>query len=93
MADETIVIDVQGEFVLTQEMVWPDGVPENWSIGDVVSVMKDHAGAAALVDAWNLGDGLDTRVTVTKPNPAYAGGHVLFGDPPSELSIVSERVW
>lgn len=88
----TITISISGDFDLVPSDVWPDGVPDGWTIDDVVALIHAVGSPMRLVDEWALGD-LDLDVTVDRPNPAWNGDTVPFGDPPPRRFRELRRVF
>jgi hypothetical protein len=86
-----ISFTIDCDFDLTPEEVFPDGVPENWSLADVVAACRQSHNISRWMDDWNVEPGL--RVMVDRPNPAWLGDDVLFGDPPPRRLVESEDVW
>ena len=82
---------VELDAVLTPEEVFPDGIPEEWGLADVVAAVKECRSVLRWMDDWNMRPSL--RVVVDKPNPAWSGDDVLFGDPPPRRLVESEDVW
>lgn len=87
----TISIEISGTFDLTPEQVWPDGVPEEWTIADVVAAVKTARSVNRLIDDWCMTPSVD--VTVMRTNPAWNGDEVLFGKPPPRILTECAEVW
>jgi hypothetical protein len=86
-----ITVNIEGTWDLSPTEVFPDGVPDEWDIGAVVAAIKSAANVGRLIDDWSMAPGV--TVSVSKPNPAYGGEDVLFGDPPPRRIREHADVW
>lgn len=90
----TIIIEFDGAAELTHEEMWPDWDGEAvMTAADIADLVRSDGGLLRVMQDWELQRHLTAKVTVTerKPNPAYGGDDVLFGEaPPAELVTVTE---
>lgn len=78
-AGTSITVSIDGEFTFTVKELWPDDdAPEVVTAADVVAVLRSDD---YVLD--ELRNDSTVHVHVVRPNPHYAGDHVLFDDPPS----------
>lgn len=91
MTTDHITISVELDFDMTPEELFVDGVPENWSIKDVVALIrKDAHSTTSLLNAWCIKPELE--VHVVKKNPHYKQEEVLFEEHKQEPYIREREV-
>jgi hypothetical protein len=72
-----ITISVELDFDMTPEEFFVDGVPDKWTIKDVVALIrKDARSTTSLLREWCIEPGLE--VFVVKKNPHYKQEEALF---------------
>lgn len=89
--DATITVSIDGDFCLSVTDVFPDGAPEGWTITDVIDAIRETRNPEGLISDWCMTPRVS--VTIDRPNPAYGGDEVLFGDPPSRYLTETAEVW
>lgn len=88
--DPSISFLLDLDVTLSPKEVFPDGIPDDWSIADVVAAVKKSGSVREWLSDWNMEPSL--AVITDKPNPAYKGDDALF-EPPSPRLIDREEVW
>lgn len=91
MTTDRITISVDLDLDMTPKEFFPDGVPDNWSIKDVVALMREDArSATGLLREWCIEPELE--VHVVKKNPHYKQEEVLFEEHKQEPYIREREV-
>ena len=67
-----ITIEISGDFCLSAEELFPDGVPETITLEAVVAAVRTAGNVRNLIADWNLVPGVD--VTVAYPDPDRSHG-------------------
>ena len=94
-----ITVTATASYQIDAGMLWPDGEAHP-TAAKAVAELRSDLGNGCSVAYWLCADLIDhtwapltvtaheiTAVEVDVPNPAYAGDHVLFGDPPPPTII------
>lgn len=50
----SVTINIEGDFNLDIEEIFPDGVPPNWTNQDVVDAIRSTTNVQNLILEWNL---------------------------------------
>jgi hypothetical protein len=90
--EPSIGISIETHIDMTAAEFWPDGPPENWTIDDAVAVIQGYGSVYRWLSEWDIHE-FDVDITVTRPNPAWNGDHVLFGEPPKRWFTELRRVF
>ena len=67
-----VTIEISGDFCLSAEELFPDGVPETITLEAVVAAVKTAGNVRNLITDWNLVPGVD--VTIAHPSADRRNG-------------------